>query len=438
VSALVRGQFWLIPAAMGAGGLVLALWVLSSGAALQKPFGENAWWLYSGDAATARDLLSTLLSGVITMASLMVSLTFVVLSLAANQLGPRLVTIITGDRQIQGALGFLLGTVAYVLVILRSLDETLGREGVPHLAITVASGLTLLCLLALLLYMHKISRSIISDVVVRRVAHELRQSIETAPEPSQRDASVPQDFHRVGGLALGRAGYVETIDYDRLVAAAEAAGAVLRLHVRAGHFVLRDGEHAEILARGPLPSSIDEAVRDAIAVGPERSPAQDLEYAIRQLVETALRALSAGIKDPFTVVAVIDQLGASLEVLFRRGEPPAFFTDRAGALRVIANHSSLDGLLDAAFDQIRQGGADDPAILIHLADTFGKLGRSTAAGGIRRHLLVHLDRVAETARNSPIIRCDLDRVLQRTEDARSHVSAAQPTKPAPAGPFGHQ
>jgi uncharacterized membrane protein len=204
--ALVRGQFWLIPATMGAGGLVLALWVLRSGAALEKPFGPKAWWLYSGDAATARDLLSTLLSGVITMASLMVSLTFVVLSLAANQLGPRLVTIITGDRQIQGALGFLLGTVAYVLVILRSLDETLGREGVPHLAITFASGLTLLSLLALLLYMHKISRSIISDVVVRKVAHELRESIERAPEPTPGAALTPQDFGRIASLALGRAG----------------------------------------------------------------------------------------------------------------------------------------------------------------------------------------------------------------------------------------
>jgi hypothetical protein len=188
----------------------------------------------------------------------------------------------------------------------------------------------------------------------------------------------------------------------------------------------------EILARGPLQTSIDEAIRDAIVVGPERSPAQDLEYAIRQLVETALRALSSGIKDPFTVVAVIDQLAASLEVLVRRGEPPAFFTDRAGALRVIANHSSLDGLLDAAFDQIRQGGADDPAILIHLADTFGKLGGPGVTDGIKHHLLIHLDRLDETARHGPIVACDLDRVLRRVQDARTHVSASGLTPGAPA------
>jgi uncharacterized membrane protein len=37
-------------------------------------------------------------------------------------------------------------------------------------------------------------------------------------------------------------------------------------------------------------------------VGRERTPAQDPEHGVRQLVEIALRALSPGINDPFTAV----------------------------------------------------------------------------------------------------------------------------------------
>jgi uncharacterized membrane protein len=105
-----------------------------------------------------------------TMTSLVVSVTFVILTLAANQLGPRLIPIFMGDRQIQIVLGLFLGTILYVLVVLRSLDETLGPEGVPHAAVTVGSALTVVCLVALLFYVHKVARAIVADSIVARVA----------------------------------------------------------------------------------------------------------------------------------------------------------------------------------------------------------------------------------------------------------------------------
>ena len=38
----------------------------------------------------------------------------------------------------------------------------------------------------------------------------------------------------------------------------------------------------------------------------------DLEFAVRQLVEVAVRALSPGINDPHTAISVLDRLGAAL------------------------------------------------------------------------------------------------------------------------------
>jgi uncharacterized membrane protein len=171
---LLRGQLWILPAVMSATAVLLAYAILGSGVDLSDPRGSDLWWLYSGDASTARDLLSTLLSGLMTMTSLVVSVTFVTLTLAANQLGPRLIWNFIGDRQIQAVLGLFLSTILYVLVVLRSLDDTLGPKGVPHVAVTVASVLTVLCLFALLFYVHKIARSIVADTAVKRVATELR------------------------------------------------------------------------------------------------------------------------------------------------------------------------------------------------------------------------------------------------------------------------
>ena len=136
------------------------------------------WWLYSGEAATARDLLASLLGGLMTMTSLVVSITFVILTLAASQLGPRLIAIFMRDLQIQGVLGLFIGTILYIILITRTLDDTLGSEGVPHLAITVATGLTILCLMALLFYLHKVASQIIADNVVNAVAQDLSRAFQ--------------------------------------------------------------------------------------------------------------------------------------------------------------------------------------------------------------------------------------------------------------------
>ncbi|WP_414476033.1 DUF2254 family protein [Microvirga sp. M2] len=85
ILALLREQLWIIPLLLGVAALALAYWLLSTEADLLKSWDASRLrWLYGGDADTARGLLSSLLSGLMTMASLLVSVTFVILTLAAN------------------------------------------------------------------------------------------------------------------------------------------------------------------------------------------------------------------------------------------------------------------------------------------------------------------------------------------------------------------
>lgn len=84
----LRASLWIVPMAMSGAAVLSAYLILFSPVNFLDASDAQSWWLFSGDADTARDLLSTLLSGVITMTSLVVSITMVVLSLAAGQLGP--------------------------------------------------------------------------------------------------------------------------------------------------------------------------------------------------------------------------------------------------------------------------------------------------------------------------------------------------------------
>jgi uncharacterized membrane protein len=423
---LLRGQLWIVPLILSILALVLAYWVLAFGASVIADWDDGElWWLYGGDASSARDLLSSLLSGLMTMTSLVVSVTFVILTLAANQLGPRLIPIFMGDRQIQIVLGLFLGTILYVLVVLRSLDETLGPEGVPHAAVTVGSALTVVCLFALLFYVHKVARAIVADSIVARVAHDLHNGVRSMlAEPGESEDPGPKDTPpAVGTVSLGRSGYIQVIDYDRLVSLACWEDTLLQVKVQAGHFVLKGGEHVIIHATRLPDDGAVVAIREAFVVGDERSPAQDLEFGLRQLVEIALRALSPGINDPYTAIAVLDRLGAALEEIFQRSLQPTALRDKEGAVRVIAQRSDAQGLTDAAFDPIRQAGQEIPAVLIRMADVLGQLASVLRPGAAREAVVWHLGRLAETAEAARLAPCDRSAVLLRVERARIAISA---------------
>jgi uncharacterized membrane protein len=422
VVVLLRGQLWIIPLVLSALALSLAYWILTSEASfLEVQDVGGFWWLYGGDASSARDLMSSLLSGLMTMTSLVVSVTFVILTLAANQLGPRLISTFMGDRQIQTVLGLFLGTILYVLVVLRSLDETLGSEGVPHVAVTIGSALTVICLFALLFYVHKIARAIIADSIVARVAGDLHNDIRSmlSAEPNEAERAIPGlTKPRAGAVSLDRSGYIQVIDYNRLVTLACRADAIFAVKVRAGHFVLKNGEHVVVHAGRPLDDEAMQAIRAAFVVGQERNSAQDLEFGLRQLVEIALRALSPGINDPFTAIAVIDRIGAALEEIFMCSLQQAVWRDKEDKVRVIAQRSDVQGLTDAAFDAIRQAGQEIPAVLIRMADVLGQLAPVLRAEEAREAVSRQLGKLAETTTEAHLAPSDRTAVLRRIEQAR--------------------
>lgn len=100
---------------------------------------------------------------------------------------------------------------------------------------------------------------------------------------------------------------------------------------------------------------------------------QDLEYAIRRLVEIGLRALSPGINDPMTAIAVLDRLGAALcELASRRLQSGV--TRRDGKQRLVRGVTDYPGLIDAMFHMLRQAGTRVPAVMIRLLKVLAEVG----------------------------------------------------------------
>ncbi len=432
----LQSSLWFIPALMGLGAIGLAVLILLLDSRFSMEGASEVWWLYAGEPADARELLSTLLSSMISMTTLVVSITMVVLTLTANQLGPRLIRNFMGRTGTQVSIGIFIMTIVYQVVVLRTLKANTDFEEVPHVAVTVGTALAIINLFVLLFFVHYLARSIVADTVVARVGADLGSAIarllpadDGGPPPevtSIRDA-LPDDFdERAAAIGLPKDGYVQAIEFEDLVDLAHSRDILLRLDFRAGHFIIRGGGQIKIYPGDRLDPELAAAIVDQILIGPERSPTQDLEYSIRHLVEIGLRALSPGINDPFTAIAVLDRLGAALAALMCRELQPRVFRDRDGVGRVISRAPSHGGLIDAAFHQIRRAGANQPEVIIHMLEIIGQLAGTVRLPSQHVALMRHALVIAETGRGAaadPVDRAEINRQYQSACAALSACSS---------------
>lgn len=415
----IRSSLWALPLAMvlvAAAGAVVAV---------QLPVHQGndpVWFLYSGDAEAAPQFLSNLVTAMITMATLVVSITMVVLTLAAQQLGPRLIRSFMADRRTQATLGLFIATVVYLLLVLRTSYG--GGDTVPNLAVTGGTVLVLLCLVALLVFVHHLARSIIADNTIDRVGAALDADIERLlPESDLETPDAPSTRPHENGapLKLRCSGYIEAINHSGLVEIAHAAEAVIELSFKAGRHVIEGGTFAWIAPPDAASDEIRGKIEACLFLGSERASIQDVETSIRQLVEVALRALSPSVSDPFTAMAVIDRLTTSLAKVMRHGAPQSVWADADGTVRLLTPDSTFSDIVEEAFRQIRQQAQDQPAVLIRLVESLGQL-EALANEHQRPALERQIEIVLETGRRNIAQKQDLETLERRARLAFDEAS----------------
>jgi uncharacterized membrane protein len=416
----VRTSLWFVPLLMGLAAVALAALLLSVRVAGEGR--EDAWLLHTGGEENARALMSALLTGMISMTALVVSITMVVLTLAAGQIGPRLIRSFIRDRTTQAVLGLFLADILYLLTVFRSIDAA--GSGVPHLAVSVGTAATGLCLLVLLVYVHKLARSIVYDTVVENVAREVHRSVlEMLPAEPEPEEPAPELPGEPAWVRLDRDGYVQAVAFGDVVAAARTAGAAVRLRFRPGDFVLATGEHAAVHPASRATAGLRDAVRAAVVVGSERTPAQDVEFGVRQLVEVSTRALSPGLNDVFTALAVVDNLSAVLSWTLPRGTERRVLRDGDGEVRVVRDVVGHADLIAAALDPVRQSGQANAAVLSRLARAVGRLGPAVRTAEQREALEEQLDMLVVAADRNLAVPRDVRSVRAEAAAARRRLAA---------------
>jgi uncharacterized membrane protein len=310
-------------------------------------------------------IYSAVASGMIALTGIVFSLTFVMVQFSATAYSPRLVQWVARDPVISHALGMFTATFLFALIQLGWVDrEAQGR--VPFI-----SGWTVVLLVLCSMGMFV---ALIKRIGLLQVTHMLiftgdrgRKAIEELYRPLDSAAPLSEP---AAGLALpvtqtlnhlGRPQVIQAIDFAALVRMASASGAVIAVTAAVGDTVV---ERMPLLrvhgARQPLD---EELLKRALEIGDERTFEQDPKYALRLVVDIAIKALSPAINDPTTAVQALDQIE---DLLFRLGRcrlEAGTFSDGQGVVRVVVPFPTWEDFLRLALDETRAYGSESVQVM---------------------------------------------------------------------------
>ncbi len=434
----LRTNLWVVPTLEVVGAIVLfALTHAIDKAAYDGSLTLPSWVVF-GTADSARQILTTLAAAVITVVGVVFSITIVTLTLASTQFGPRMLRNFIRDRGTQLTLGTFVATFVYAALVLISIGPgSHGTEFVPHLSVTLSVGLVALSMGVLIYFIHHIAITIQLPHVIATIAHDLSRAIDAqtiGPVGTlEAGPSVPELLRRMqeggGTIPAPSSGYLQYVRHQTLTSLAAEKGAVIRLLHRPGHFLVRGHPVAEVWPPDAA-ASIGDALRRAHITGSSRTLAQDLAFAVDQLVEIAIRALSPAVNDTFTAITCIDWLGASLCRITSHWHPAPVYRDSHGFVRVINAHLSYTRLIERAFEKIRQAGRGMPAILIRQLDALAKIVEHTTTPAQRELLRGQADMILRASEESipePADREDVRRQYDRFVAASRRSPVAQLT-----------
>lgn len=427
----LRGKLWFFPSLFSVAGMLLAVASLVVDRQFEMGTAELLPSIRTTGAA-GRTVLGALIGGLVTVVGLAFSMTMLAISQTSSQYGPRLVRTLLDSNVTQYSLGFILGTIVYSMIVLRSIRDLDSPERyfIPHLSILFAELAGACSVISLLVLTNHMMRCLRAETLVAGIYETLRHTIDKLypePEPEQPTvddniASVEQwqDFNYSVELRSKAAGNLQAINIEGLVELASEHSHRIEILKRPGDFVHEDTLLGRLAidagARAPHVPNESERDEDGLydeyvarfLLGSTRTPRQDIEASVLELVEAGVRALSPGVNDPMTAINIIDYLGSSLAQLCKRKWPGRVLLDANNEPRVRVNTPSYTSVLNAGFDQLRQNAADSVAVHCRLLESLAAIAEVASRPADR----------AAVARQATMIVQQAERVISEPNDLR--------------------
>ncbi|MFC9324922.1 DUF2254 domain-containing protein [Kitasatospora sp. NPDC057015] len=359
-----KASLWIVPLL----GLVLGVALAEAALAADGAAWLRHDWHYS--ATTASSVLSSVIGSMIALLGFVVTIGVLVIQQATGTLSPRYMRLWYRDRLQEAVLATFTGTFAFAYALLRSIEE----NSVPDLGVTLAGVAVSVSLLLLLVYLNRFTHNLrpvaIADIVGRMGEKVLDAGATRIRGSAATAAWTPAPTGTVTLVRAGRGGVIQAVNASRMVALATRHDWVLVMNHSVGDFVPPGAALVEVHHDGSVPPD-PRRVAGLLALGSERTIEQDPAFALRILVDIAIRALSPAVNDPTTSAQVLNHIEAFLYAAGRIGLGSRYvIADERGRPRLVVPGRTWEEYLQLAVSEIREYGATSLQVCRRLQSLF--------------------------------------------------------------------
>jgi uncharacterized membrane protein len=430
----MKVSFWFAPVVMSVAAVLLAWFMYRIDSQIPNEALQDSRIILSGTPGEMRTALLSMAGIILATAGVVFTLLTLPLSTVAAQYGSRLLRVFLGDRTTQLVLGTFVATFVYCVAAALSILPTQVEPNEPQITTTVGLLLMLAAFSSLILLVQHISTMLQAPNIAAAAGAELRDVV-LAEMPEQvmsgegcADGSeiplVAMDEKEAYPVRVKQVGYIQYIDPQFILTLAREHSLVIRLLRKPGHMVWRDARVALVWPAARVNEELDHQICNAFRIGNGRTPTQDVAYAVNQLVEMAVRAMSPAINDPFTAMTCLDHIGEGLALFIQQGEKKPCYYDQDNKLRLIMEPVTLSELLNNAFDMLRHASCDNASVLLHMLEVIDTLGRLTGSPTAHQELLRHASLIQDESQAGAIIDWDRERISKGYTDLTHLLQSA--------------
>ncbi len=292
-------------------------------------FSKKASVLLVNDVDTARNILTTMIAGGLSMLVFSFSMVMLLLSQAAANYSPRVLPNLIANRRHQLILGTFLAMILYNIITIIGIEPQGEQDQLPSFSVLVGIITAIIALGAFVYFIHSISSSIQINNIMKNIFSLSRKRLQQLIDQQKTHQEFP-DTKNWASYTSTRSGTLQNISISGLQALAEEFDTKFEVCIPKGEYLveqqpyvksereLSDDEQLELHKNFNFNES--EMVRDNYILG------------FKQLTEIGIKAMSPGINDPGTAVDTVNYIFELLALRMKKSNTEIIASDDGNPL----------------------------------------------------------------------------------------------------------
>ncbi len=366
----MRNSIWLYPVLYSLIALLLAIGVMMIDSYYVDTVSIFVHRLFFTSTALAQTVLEIVAMSFITIMTFTFSTTMVVLTMYSSQFTPRVVENFLNNQTTMKSFAIFLSGFIYAITSLLFLSINSKEDSV--VAASVAVIYLIVGLIYFLIFVQSVATHIQASGLILRLYNEALGKIKRYIEFVEEQQIIPADQFetmikgkRVEYLTSLEDGYIQEMDYRRLLRLAEEFKVVVCFRKVVGQFISKETRVMTVYIDTEHTLSDEEQryLQECVLVGNKKTEEQDFAFTIQKIVEIALKAISPSINDPNTAIHCLKNIGLLLRDL--SGIKEGFVLMQEGENKEFIVYEAYDfyDILNDAYNQIVFYGQEDPSVM---------------------------------------------------------------------------